>query len=40
MSENTLPTVLEEIVAERRTHLPALRERLSHVDLALSLIHI
>ena len=34
MSENTLLTVLEEIVAERRTHLPALRERLSHVDLA------
>ena len=34
MSENTLPTVLEEIVAQRRTHLPALRERLSHVDLA------
>ncbi|MDK8525006.1 bifunctional indole-3-glycerol-phosphate synthase TrpC/phosphoribosylanthranilate isomerase TrpF [Corynebacterium sp. MSK150] len=34
MSGNALPTVLEEIVAQRRTHLPALRERLSHVDLA------
>lgn len=28
-----LPTVLEGIVAKRRTHLPAIRERLSHVDL-------
>ena len=29
-----LPTVLEGIVAKRRTHLPAIRERLAHVDLA------
>lgn len=28
-----LPTVLEGIVAKRRTHLPAIRERLAHVDL-------
>ncbi|QPK79137.1 bifunctional indole-3-glycerol-phosphate synthase TrpC/phosphoribosylanthranilate isomerase TrpF [Corynebacterium lizhenjunii] len=28
-----LPTVLEGIVAARRTHLPAIRERLAHVDL-------
>ncbi|KKO78131.1 indole-3-glycerol phosphate synthase [Corynebacterium minutissimum] len=29
-----LPTVLEGIVAKRRTHLPAIRERLAYVDLA------
>ncbi|OFP32578.1 bifunctional indole-3-glycerol-phosphate synthase TrpC/phosphoribosylanthranilate isomerase TrpF [Corynebacterium sp. HMSC068G04] len=29
-----LPTVLEGIVAKRRTHLAAIRERLAHVDLA------
>lgn len=28
-----LPTVLEGIVAKRRTHLPAIRERVAHVDL-------
>ena len=28
-----LSTVLEGIVAKRRTHLPAIRERLAHVDL-------
>ncbi len=28
-----LPTVLEGIVAKRRTHLPAIRQRLAHVDL-------
>ena len=28
-----LPTVLEGIVDKRRTHLPAIRERLAHVDL-------
>lgn len=28
-----LPTVLEGIVAKRRTHLPAICERLAHVDL-------
>lgn len=28
-----LPTVLEGIVAKRRTHLSAIRERLAHVDL-------
>lgn len=33
MVQNKLPTVLEEIVAKRRTHLPAIRERLAHVDL-------
>ena len=33
MVQNSLPTVLEEIVAKRRTHLPAIRERLAHVDL-------
>lgn len=27
-----LPTVLESIVARRRTHLPAIRERIAHVD--------
>ncbi|MDY5839200.1 MAG: bifunctional indole-3-glycerol-phosphate synthase TrpC/phosphoribosylanthranilate isomerase TrpF [Corynebacterium camporealensis] len=29
-----LPTVLEGIVAQRRTHLPAIRQRLAHVDLS------
>lgn len=33
MAQNSLPTVLEEIVAKRRTHLPTIRERLAHVDL-------
>lgn len=33
MVQNKLPTVLEEIVAKRRTHLPAIRERLAHVYL-------
>lgn len=30
---NSVPTVLEGIVAARRTHLPAIRERLAGVDL-------
>lgn len=34
MTVKELPTMLQEIVAQRRTHLPAIRERLSHVDLA------
>ncbi|HAT6522223.1 bifunctional indole-3-glycerol-phosphate synthase TrpC/phosphoribosylanthranilate isomerase TrpF [Corynebacterium striatum] len=29
----SLPTVLEGIVAKRRTHLPDIRERIAHVDL-------
>ena len=29
-----LPTVLENIVAQRRTHLPAIAERIAHVDRA------
>lgn len=29
-----LPTVLENIVAQRRTHLPAITERIAHVDHA------
>lgn len=33
MTVKELPTVLQEIVAQRRTHLPAIRDRLSHVDL-------
>lgn len=32
-TDAALPTVLEEIVAQRRTHLPAIRERIAHVDL-------
>ena len=34
MTAKELPTVLQEIVAQRRTHLPAIRDRLSYVDLA------
>ncbi|MDO5032219.1 bifunctional indole-3-glycerol-phosphate synthase TrpC/phosphoribosylanthranilate isomerase TrpF [Corynebacterium sp.] len=33
MAENKVPTVLEGIVATRRTHLPEIRQRLAHVDL-------
>ncbi|MDO5049427.1 MAG: bifunctional indole-3-glycerol-phosphate synthase TrpC/phosphoribosylanthranilate isomerase TrpF [Actinomycetaceae bacterium] len=33
MPETKMPTVLEQIVARRRTHLPAIRRRLAHVDL-------
>lgn len=34
MTVKELPTVLQEIVAQRRTHLPDIRDRLAHVDLA------
>ena len=32
MAQNNLPTVLESIVAQRRTHLAGIRERIAHVD--------
>ena len=33
MTEHKLPTVLEGIVAKRRTHLAGIRERIAHVDV-------
>lgn len=33
MTEKNLPTVLEGIVARRRTHLAGIRERITHVDV-------